>query len=313
MPLLRRQAARLQVSAAVVRIRLHGRGGHGIKTAGRIVGTAAFLAGHEVQDAPFYGAERRGAPVVAYVRVSDQAILERGVIDRPNLILIGDETLLADPAARVLLGQEAASAVFVNSPADQDALEQAGIETRAIQLDLTRMTAERLGRASALSVGLAAAAVKMSGCADKGVLGEAVREELAELDAPEAELPKNLELAGEVFDAVPSVELKARQEMEPTPLRTIEYEGAFAGTPSILAPGNAAERNTGAWRLEKPEVDYEGCTRCGLCFVECPDGAIALDEQGYPVIDYAHCKGCMICRELCPIRAIRSQKEVRAW
>ena len=44
------------------RIRLHGRGGQGLKTASRLLGTALFLEGFEVQDAPRYGAERRGAP-----------------------------------------------------------------------------------------------------------------------------------------------------------------------------------------------------------------------------------------------------------
>ena len=37
------------------RIRFHGRGGQGIKTAGRILGTAFFQEGYEVQDAPRYG------------------------------------------------------------------------------------------------------------------------------------------------------------------------------------------------------------------------------------------------------------------
>ena len=41
------------------RIRFHGRGGQGMKTASRILGTAFFLSGYEVQDAPRYGAERR--------------------------------------------------------------------------------------------------------------------------------------------------------------------------------------------------------------------------------------------------------------
>ena len=62
------------------RIRLHGRGGQGIKSASRVLGTAFFHEGFEVQDAPRYGAERRGAPVFAYVRADRQAIHERGVI-----------------------------------------------------------------------------------------------------------------------------------------------------------------------------------------------------------------------------------------
>lgn len=49
----------------MIRVRFHGRGGQGAKTASRIVGTAAFLQGYTAQDSPIYGAERRGAPVAA--------------------------------------------------------------------------------------------------------------------------------------------------------------------------------------------------------------------------------------------------------
>ena len=42
----------------------------GAKTASRILGTAAFVSGYVAQDSPIYGAERRGAPVAAFTRVS---------------------------------------------------------------------------------------------------------------------------------------------------------------------------------------------------------------------------------------------------
>ena len=108
----------------MIRIRFHGRGGHGVKTASRIVGTAAFLAGHHCQDSPVYGAERRGAAVVAFTRISDDPILERGVIDHPDLIVVADETLLDDPAAGVLAGQESASALFLNTTAAEPLVEK---------------------------------------------------------------------------------------------------------------------------------------------------------------------------------------------
>lgn len=96
-------------------------------------------------------------------------------------------------------------------------------------------------------------------------------------------------------------------------MAAIAYGGPVRGAPSVLHPGNAAQRQTGAWRVERPLVDTNVCTRCGLCFVQCPDGAIALDAEGYPVIDYDHCKGCMICRQLCPLDAIGTEEETRAW
>jgi len=84
----------------MLRIRFHGRGGQGMKTASRIVGSAAFAAGFVVQDAPVYGAERRGAPMAAFTRIARQPILERGAITYPDLVVVADDTLLTEPAAR---------------------------------------------------------------------------------------------------------------------------------------------------------------------------------------------------------------------
>ncbi|ODS30552.1 MAG: 2-ketoisovalerate ferredoxin reductase subunit gamma/delta [Candidatus Scalindua rubra] len=66
----------------IKRIRFHGRGGQGMKTASRIVSTASFLEGFFVQDCPVYGAERRGAPIMAFTRLSKEPILERGIIKK---------------------------------------------------------------------------------------------------------------------------------------------------------------------------------------------------------------------------------------
>ena len=61
------------------RIRFHGRGGQGMKTASRILGSAAFAAGWHVQDAPVYGAERRGAPRQGFDDDGPRAAEHRGI------------------------------------------------------------------------------------------------------------------------------------------------------------------------------------------------------------------------------------------
>ncbi|HUY90653.1 MAG TPA: 2-oxoacid:acceptor oxidoreductase family protein [Pirellulales bacterium] len=299
----------------MLRIRFHGRGGQGVKTASRILDTAAFASGFQVQDSPVYGAERRGAAVAAYVRIDSGPILERGVIDRPDLIVIGDETLLADGGAGVLVGQQAASAVFVNAPTAQLA---AKLETaaRLVTLDITERTLRLLGKASALSSGLAAAAARLIGEIPLEQLESAVKSELAELSLAEETIERNVALAREVFQALPAIEFRpatGERPAEQAKVVRLAYDPPLRSAPTILAPGNAAQRKTGDWRVERPAIDYERCTRCGLCFVACPDAAITLDEKGYPVIDYEHCKGCMICREQCPLEAIETEKETRSW
>ena len=99
----------------MIRIRFHGRGGHGTKTASRVVGSAAFLRGFHAQDSPVYGAERRGAAVVAFTRIDQCPILERGAIERPHFIVLADETLFDTPEAHVLVGQEFCAGIFVNT------------------------------------------------------------------------------------------------------------------------------------------------------------------------------------------------------
>ena len=102
------------------RIRYHGRGGQGMKTASRILGTAFFLEGFEVQDAPRYGAERRGAPIFAYVRASRKPINERGIIRRPDLVIVADDTLVSIPAAGVLSGLKEWTILFISTTETPD-------------------------------------------------------------------------------------------------------------------------------------------------------------------------------------------------
>lgn len=66
---------------------------------------------------------------------------------------------------------------------------------------------------------------------------------------------------------------------------------------------------TGYWRTFRPEVDYSRCTRCTLCWIYCPDGAISRQEDDSPQIDYEYCKGCGICANECPVKAITMHRE----
>ncbi len=74
-------------------IRIHGRGGQGAKSAAQFIAEAAMEQGKFIQAFPEYGPERSGAPVVAYVRISDQEIQTHEPVIFPNAVLVLDETL----------------------------------------------------------------------------------------------------------------------------------------------------------------------------------------------------------------------------
>jgi pyruvate ferredoxin oxidoreductase gamma subunit len=61
----------------MIEIRIHGRGGQGNVAAANLVARAAFEEGQYGQAFPNFGAERRGAPVMAFARISDNPIKRR--------------------------------------------------------------------------------------------------------------------------------------------------------------------------------------------------------------------------------------------
>jgi pyruvate ferredoxin oxidoreductase gamma subunit len=95
-------------------IRIHSRGGQGGVTAARLIALAAFYDGKQATATPFYGAERRGAPIVAFVRICDTPIRTCSQVKEPDLVVVLDPTLLS--TVNVLKGLAQNGTVLVNSP-----------------------------------------------------------------------------------------------------------------------------------------------------------------------------------------------------
>ena len=79
----------------MIEIRFHGRGGQGTVVASILMAKAFFRAGYQVQSFPFFGVERRGAPVEAYIRLDEKPILIRTNVYTPDHVLVQDSTLLS--------------------------------------------------------------------------------------------------------------------------------------------------------------------------------------------------------------------------
>ncbi|MFW9973406.1 MAG: 2-oxoacid:acceptor oxidoreductase family protein [Candidatus Odinarchaeota archaeon] len=88
-----------------IEIIIHGRGGQGAVTACEIIAEAAYLSGNfvDVHAYPSFGAERRGAPIQAYAKLSrTDTIWDRAQIEIPNVLIIFDETVLTQDIASSL-------------------------------------------------------------------------------------------------------------------------------------------------------------------------------------------------------------------
>ncbi len=111
----------LQTGEKLFEIRFHGRGGQGAVTASKILALAAFNEGKYVISFPFFGTERRGAPVTAYTRIDDAPILLKTQIYNPDAVVILDSYVMK--SADVTSGMKENSYFIVNTkkePADFD-------------------------------------------------------------------------------------------------------------------------------------------------------------------------------------------------
>ena len=78
----------------MIEIVFNGRGGQGAVTAAQILATAAFQEGKYSHALPYFRAERKGAPVTAYTRISEEPIEVRGSIEKADMFIILDAALL---------------------------------------------------------------------------------------------------------------------------------------------------------------------------------------------------------------------------
>jgi pyruvate ferredoxin oxidoreductase gamma subunit len=299
----------------MLRIRFHGRGGQGMKTASRILGSANFHAGFVVQDSPVYGAERRGAPMSAFTRLAREPIRERGAIATPDLVVIADDTLLADPAAQPLSGCDEQTTVLINAPKAAADLHHTGhaLTGQVLTADFTTMAINTTQSLASLSVALGVASARLVGLSLADTLA-GVEEELS-IHLSDTQRSQNMTLAQAAYVRAETwsvVQERPRTSIvESVALVDVTFDPPSLAAPSIYAIGNSPERKTGNWRQFRPVLQHDLCTRCWICFVRCPEAAIALDAHDYPVVDYDECKGCLLCVHECPTHAFTAEKEVR--
>ena len=131
----------------MVEVRWHGRGGQGAKTASYILAVAAAEQGWQVQAIPEYGAERRGAPMKSYVRMSHGPLRLRSAVQEPSVVVVLDGTLVA--GEHVAAGVPADGLILLNGTEDPAALKQRlGLPdtVKVGVVDATTIATETIGR-----------------------------------------------------------------------------------------------------------------------------------------------------------------------
>ncbi|MCS3900534.1 pyruvate ferredoxin oxidoreductase subunit gamma [Methanococcus voltae] len=120
----------------MIEVRFHGRGGQGAVTAAQILAKASFYDGKFCQAFPFFGVERRGAPVMAFTRINDEKIRLRTQIYAPNFVIVQDPTLL--DTIDVTSGLQKGGLILINTLKDIDlnGYDVKTIDATGISLDV---------------------------------------------------------------------------------------------------------------------------------------------------------------------------------
>ncbi len=129
----------------LIEIRWHGRGGQGAVTSAELLAQAAISEGKYAQAFPSFGPERRGAPVLAFDRISGtQPIRVRAEIVEPDVVVVLDPSLLR--VVKVALGLKEKGIFVVNTKKSGEQIRsEFGIKWRLAIVDATKIARELLG------------------------------------------------------------------------------------------------------------------------------------------------------------------------
>jgi 2-oxoacid:acceptor oxidoreductase gamma subunit (pyruvate/2-ketoisovalerate family) len=131
----------------MIEIRFHGRGGQGAVIASKILAAGLFKEGKNVQAFPAFGAERRGAPVMAFTRFDKKEITRRSQVYRPDHVVVLDEPIL--DVVDVTAGLKEGGSILINTPKPPSAFPQFK-QFHVATVDANRIAVENgLGTATA--------------------------------------------------------------------------------------------------------------------------------------------------------------------
>lgn len=282
---------------------LVGRGGEGVVLASQLLADTFARAGYWVQSFPEFKAERRGAPISAFLRWDESSPIHRRykVRDCDVLVVISP----SPPSPEALSAVRPGGLVVLNR---EERFPQTG------PFEIVRVPASRIARDRGI---LSLEGRPMGNVA---VLGACVRRllpgGLTYLEqAVSARMGRsaetNLVAAREGYERCTRQRVLASDE----PLE-LAVSAQTTGAPRRVPPlfpvstTDSLGIHTGSWSLDRP-VLTDRCTACAVCALFCPEGAIARGD-GAMVVDYRYCKGCGICEVVCPVRDAVFMEEVRA-
>ena len=267
--------------------------------ASQIMADTFARAGYWVQSFPEFKAERRGAPISAFLRWDDAPVRRRyKVRDCDVLVDVSSEP----PPPEVLRHVRPGGLIVLNR---ETRFEHAG------PFRVARVPASAIARRDGVlssegrpmgNVAVLGACVRLLLPDGLELLEQAIAFRMGDL------AEANVVAAREGFARV----VRQHQTAGDTPLEPVpEPEHALVERHPLfdVSTTDSLGIHTGTWSLDRP-VLTDACTACAVCVPFCPEGALARHDHAMEV-DYLYCKGCGICEVVCPVRNAVHMEEVK--
>ena len=290
-------------------LRFHGRGGQGAVMAAQALAEAAVIEGNYAVAFPFFGAERRGAPVLAFTRIDKKKIYSKTQVYAPDCVVILDDSLL--DTIDVVAGLKKEGSVVINSrdrPEDIDLgreIMTAAIDATSVALEILKAPITNTAILGALAKGTGIVKIESLEEAIKGRFGEKLGAKIGERNALAARTAYERTVIGKSKGIK---KLEPKKQWLPTH-QELPVGGALVEARTeagLIGPGSFIENKVMGWATFRPLRDREKCTMCLLCWFYCPEGTIVrISDRGDLMTNYDYCKGCGVCANECPVDAIK--------
>ena len=214
-------------------MRISGLGGQGVVTTAHILGSCMDNSGKYASLVPFFGSEKRMAPVEAYVRASTQPIYEVGEVVYPDIIMIYHSQVVTHGKSYTMpfyTGLKPDSLVIINTSVDvleeEDIKVLTKLNAKVVQFDATELAIKIAGTELATNMAMMGMLLGLTKLVTEDDIEKAVRERFlgnsfvtsggtASLDSAiekkfkkkEELLAKNMEVINKTFELADSIDL----------------------------------------------------------------------------------------------------------